>query len=138
MSPLRDPALEEIAEALHAAPGAETITRLSAIDAVRARILLAIEHRLYAPGEQLPPLEALAEGLDVAPITARRALETLVEDGVLIRRRGRGVAPSSPRFLRRFRTLPSTCFVQTRRQSGCSLTRGASWRVRLWRRPHCG
>lgn len=102
MAPLRDPALEEISEALHAAPGAETITRLSAIDAVRARILLAIEHRLYAPGEQLPPLEALAEGLDVAPITARRALETLVEDGSLVRRRGRGggtfVAASPPQI----------------------------------------
>lgn len=75
---------------LDAVPGAESIRRLSAIDAVRARILLAIEHGLLAPGERLPSMPALASGLDVSEITVRRALATLVDDGLLVTRRGRG------------------------------------------------
>ena len=71
-------------------PGSSAITRLSAVDTVRARILLAVEHRLLAPGSRLPKTEAIAAGLEVGTITARRALEGLVSDGILVRRRGRG------------------------------------------------
>lgn len=63
--------------------------RLSATGTVRARIMLAVELGLLRPGERLPPLPELAAGLDVSEITARRALEQLVDDGVLTRRRGR-------------------------------------------------
>lgn len=69
---------------------AASVTRLSAVDTVRARILLAIEHGLLLPGEKLPDTRALANGLDVSEITARRALESLVADAVVVRRRGRG------------------------------------------------
>jgi len=63
--------------------------RLSATETVRARIMLAVELGLLRPGERLPPLTELAAGLDVSEITARRALEQLVADGMLVRRRGR-------------------------------------------------
>lgn len=66
------------------------ITRLSAVDAVRGRILLALRLGLLRPDQRLAPAPTLAEGLDVSAITARRALESLVDDGVLVRRRGRG------------------------------------------------
>ena len=75
---------------LFAAPGAAELTRLSAVDTVRARVLLSIEHALLAPGSRLPKTELLAAGLEVSVITARRGLESLVDDGVLVRRRGRG------------------------------------------------
>lgn len=77
-------------QTIFAAPGAAAVTRLSAVDTVRARVLLSIEHALLAPGSKLPHTELLAAGLEVSVITARRALESLVDDGVLERRRGRG------------------------------------------------
>lgn len=66
------------------------IARLSATDTVRARIELAIELNLLTVGDRLPPDAEIATALDVSDITARRALESLAEEGVLTRRRGRG------------------------------------------------
>jgi DNA-binding FadR family transcriptional regulator len=66
------------------------ITRVKAVDAVRARILVAVELGLLRPGERLPTAADVASGMDVSAITARRALESLVDDGVLVRRPGRG------------------------------------------------
>ncbi|HEY3481211.1 MAG TPA: FCD domain-containing protein [Streptomyces sp.] len=71
-------------------PAVTGIRRLSALDTVRARIALAVELGLLAPGERLPSNAEIARALDVAEITVRRALESLAEDGVIERRRGRG------------------------------------------------
>lgn len=88
---VHDPSLStRIDRTLFSAPGAAALTRLSAVETVRARILLSIEHGLLAPGSRLPRLEAIAAGLEVSTITARRGLESLVEDGVLRRVPGRG------------------------------------------------
>ena len=65
------------------------IDRRSVIDAVRLRIGMAISLRLLKPGERLPYQEDVALGLSVSPITARRALASLAEQGVVVRRRGR-------------------------------------------------
>lgn len=70
-------------------PAVAGITRLSAVDTVRARIALAVELRLLAPGEQLPSDADVAAALDVSEITARRAIKSLAEDGLLRRVRGR-------------------------------------------------
>ncbi|GAB3568391.1 FCD domain-containing protein [Arthrobacter alkaliphilus] len=66
------------------------IDRRSAIDAVRLRIGMAISLGLLQPGERLPDQQEVALGLSVSPITARRALASLAEQGVVVRRRGRG------------------------------------------------
>lgn len=71
------------------APALVGIQRLNAIDTVRARIGLAVDLGLLAPGERLPAIDEIASALDVSPITVRRALESLCGDGVLIRTRGR-------------------------------------------------
>lgn len=90
------------AVALIDAPGSAALTRLSAVETVRARVLLSIEHGLLTPGVRLPRTELIASGLEVSPITARRGLESLVEDGVLVRVPGRGggtfVAEHPPRL----------------------------------------
>lgn len=65
------------------------VNRLSAVDTVRARIALAIEHGLLRPGERLPGDEAIADGLDVSVMTARRALVRLAGEGLVVRRRGK-------------------------------------------------
>lgn len=77
------------------------IKRRSAIDAVRLRIGMAVSLGLLKPGDRLPDQEDVALGLSVSPITARRALASLAEQGVVVRRRGRGggtfVAEDPPR-----------------------------------------
>ncbi|POX38707.1 GntR family transcriptional regulator [Streptomyces sp. Ru73] len=71
------------------APSLAGIRRLSALDAVRARIALAVDLGLLRPGERLPPGDRIAEALDTSEITVRRALVALCREGVLERRRGR-------------------------------------------------
>lgn len=70
-------------------PAVAGITRLSALETVRARIALAIELGLLARGDRLPTYHQVADALGVSDITARRALESLADDGLLARRRGR-------------------------------------------------
>ncbi|MEJ3658021.1 FCD domain-containing protein [Actinomycetes bacterium KLBMP 9759] len=70
-------------------PAVGGITRLSAVDTVRARIGLAVDLGLLAVGEQLPSDAEVAAALDVSEITARRALRSLADAGVLRRVRGR-------------------------------------------------
>src|SRR3954462_11937089 len=72
------------------APELSGVRRLSALEAVRARIALAVDLGLLSPGERLPGTPQIAQALDVSEITARRALVSLCADGVLERRRGRG------------------------------------------------
>jgi len=72
------------------APAVAGIRRLSAVDTVRARISLAVDLGLLAPGEWLPGNDSIAAALDVSPITVRRALVALCREGILERRRGRG------------------------------------------------
>jgi DNA-binding FadR family transcriptional regulator len=54
-----------------------------------ARLALAVELGLIAPGDRLPNEGELAEAFGVARITMRRALSELCARGVLERRRGR-------------------------------------------------
>ncbi|MEU3979283.1 FCD domain-containing protein [Streptomyces sp. NPDC026672] len=70
-------------------PELNGIRRLTALDTVRARIGMAVDLGLLAPGERLPANTAIAEALGVGEITVRRALSSLCADGVLERRRGR-------------------------------------------------
>jgi DNA-binding FadR family transcriptional regulator len=74
-----------------------------------ARIGLAVDVGLLAPGERLPCVDDLATTFGVAAITVRRTLKALVERGILVARRGRNggtfVAASIPeRALAEFRS----------------------------------
>jgi GntR family transcriptional regulator len=50
----------------------------------------AIETNVLAPDDALPPERDLAQGFAVSRITIRKALESLVEEGLLVRRQGSG------------------------------------------------
>jgi len=89
MSPSTHDAAVASVDAL-SSPAISGITRLSAVDTVRARIALSIELGLLTPGEALPPDSEVAEALEVSEITVRRALKSLADDNLLVRKRGRG------------------------------------------------
>ncbi|MDT0470716.1 FCD domain-containing protein [Streptomyces sp. DSM 41014] len=65
------------------------IRRTSALDTVRARISLAVDLGLLAPGERLPNVPDTARALGVGEITVRRAFGALEREGVVQRRPGR-------------------------------------------------
>jgi GntR family transcriptional regulator, transcriptional repressor for pyruvate dehydrogenase complex len=71
------------------APAVAGITRLSAADTVRARIALALELELMAVGERLPTESDIADALEVSIATVRRALQSLADEGLVVRKRGR-------------------------------------------------
>src|SRR4051812_24185261 len=50
----------------------------------------AIENRLLAPDDALPAERQIASDLSVSRITVRKAIEGLVEEGLLVRRQGSG------------------------------------------------
>lgn len=57
---------------------------------MRARIALAVELGLVAPGERLPGPDETALAFDVSEMTVRRAYRALQDEGILERRRGYG------------------------------------------------
>ena len=56
---------------------------------IRSRIALQVRLGVLAPGERLPDTGVIAEELGMSEMTVRRALETMCQDGLLDRRRGR-------------------------------------------------
>lgn len=102
-----------------AAPG-------SATDRVRVpkykRLELAlrddIEHERLLPGDRLPAEPELAASHGVARMTARRAIETLVNDGLLTRLPGRGTFVTE----RRVPYQPATIFSFSRTMAALGMT----------------
>lgn len=68
---------------------------------VQHAICDAIDAGLFAPGEQMPSTKHLSEQLGVSLVTAHRALQELVQSGVLERAQGRGTFVHHRYFQRR-------------------------------------
>ena len=115
------------------------LERRSAIDVVRLRIGTAIFLGLLRPGERLPDKDDVALGLSVSAITARRALASLAEDGVVIRKRGRNggtfVAEEPPRDVLAAMTAQPSEFSEVHRLvdrrvlAECSVTHFAALNI---------
>ncbi|MBS0366826.1 MAG: GntR family transcriptional regulator [Proteobacteria bacterium] len=67
----------------------ETI-RLPLYQQLQRALREAIETRVLAPDDALPPERDLAADFNVSRITVRKALDGLVNDGLLVRRQGSG------------------------------------------------
>ena len=76
---------------------------VTARDAVRE----AIDAGLFTPGEQMPSTKELSEQLSVSLVTAHRALQELVNSGVLQRSQGKGTFVHQ-RYFDRKQALSST------------------------------
>jgi DNA-binding FadR family transcriptional regulator len=62
---------------------------LSGAELVRSRIALEVRLEDLSPGDRLTNAGVISQALGVSEITVRRALETMGQDGLLERRRGR-------------------------------------------------
>jgi GntR family transcriptional regulator len=62
---------------------------------LQRKLRLAIENRILGPDDALPPERDLAEDLTVSRITVRKAIDGLVEEGLLIRKQGSGTFVSN-------------------------------------------
>ncbi len=69
--------------------GPGTFGALSGGSLVQCRIALLVRLSELAPGDRLPDAAVIAGALGIADVTVRRALETMCQDGLLDRRRGR-------------------------------------------------
>ena len=79
------------------------------------RLAEDIRRGRFKPDEALPSERALAEALDVSRVTARKAIDRLVEQGLVVRRHGSGnyIAPRLEQALNRL-----TSFSEELRQRG--------------------
>jgi GntR family transcriptional regulator len=75
----------------------------------------AIERQVLAPNDALPPERQIAAELGVSRITVRKALDGLVEEGLLVRRQGSGNFVA-PRIEKNFSKL--TSFSEDMRSRG--------------------
>lgn len=57
---------------------------------LRADLSRKIEDGIYKPGDRLPSESELVEAYGVSRVTVRAALGMLVDEGVLVKRRGKG------------------------------------------------
>lgn len=71
-----------------------------------ALLAAKIQAGVYPPGSRLPSERELSEELNVSRITARQAIGTLMEDGLIYREQGRGTFVAEPR-MRRLQGLTS-------------------------------
>jgi GntR family transcriptional repressor for pyruvate dehydrogenase complex len=71
-----------------ASPALGAIRRTTAVDTVRARISLAVELGMLAPGQRLPGTDDTARAFEVSEMTVRRAYRALSAEGVVVRRPG--------------------------------------------------
>lgn len=62
---------------------------LAGAELVRSKIALEVRLGNLTPGDRLPDAGVISQALEVGEITVRRALETMGQDGLLERRRGR-------------------------------------------------
>ncbi|MCK2035195.1 FCD domain-containing protein [Microbacterium sp. SSW1-49] len=69
-------------------PALGAIRRTTAVDTVRARISLAVELGMLAPGQRLPGPDDTARAFEVSEMTVRRAYRQLSDEGVVVRRPG--------------------------------------------------
>lgn len=91
----------------------------------RDKIEELIQDSTLAPGDRLPNETKLAQMLGVSRITVREALRLLEEDGIIIRRQGRGTFVRSPDLIIRNPLEVNTSATEVIESKG--LKAGTAW-----------
>ncbi|MFS0723991.1 GntR family transcriptional regulator [Paenibacillus sp. 1P07SE] len=65
---------------------------------LRSKLLEKIDGRVWTPGTQIPSERELCADYGVSRITVREVLKTLVQEGYLIRKQGKGTFVAMPKF----------------------------------------
>lgn len=102
-------------EPLFRHPGPPLYSQLA--DVLRQRI----ENGELAPGVKLPNLHALAKQFDVARVTARQAVQLLVNEGYLESRQGRGTHVASHLPVRTYENMRTSWSAMIKRIEGASV-----------------
>src|ERR671934_1600535 len=89
------------------------VARVTKQSETRDRVLDLIER--LAVGEAIPSERQLSSDLGVSRLTVRAALDDLVREGLLVRRRGSGTFVSEPKIAQE---LTMTSFTQDMRRRG--------------------
>lgn len=90
------------------------------------KLAQAIRDGHYHPDEALPSERVLSESLDLSRVTARKAIDRLVEQGLIIRKRGSGnyIAPKLEQPLSRLTSFSEELHQRGFKPSSKWLTRG--------------
>jgi GntR family transcriptional regulator len=84
------------------APGIRRDTRLPFYDQLKWLILTDIEQKGLRPGELLPSETEMCERYDVSRTVVRQAIGELVNEGIVVRQRGRGTFVVRPKWRENF------------------------------------
>lgn len=122
MFPENTPGLWCIASIMKPLPSQPSAPRAPKHQRVRETLRRQIMEGLYPPGSALPPETELPKRLRVSKITVVRALNELVREGLVVRRRGRGSFVADPaqrplmpgRFLKLGVLMPFSVFPDFR------------------------
>ncbi len=74
---------------------------------LRDKIRGEIEAGMYRPGDKLPPELEIAKSNDVSLITARKALQDLVAEGLVQKKQGKGTFVALPKYGRDYTRIMS-------------------------------
>ncbi len=83
---------------------------------IQQRLLARIHSGEFEPGQPLPPVQEIAANLGVSPMTARQAIKSLCDLGVVYSRQGRGTFISGMKLEKNFRQVLS--FTEEMRSRG--------------------
>ena len=83
----------------------------------------------YKPGDKIMTESEMAKTYGVSLITVRKAIGSLMEKGLVVRKQGKGTFVTKPKFSRNIKRLQS--FSEMCEQMG--VCRGhICWKIRLW------
>ena len=90
-----------------------------------------IKSGIYKPGDKIMTESEMAKTYGVSLITVRKAIGSLMEKGLVVRKQGKGTFVTKPKFSRNIKRLQS--FSEMCEQMGVVPGRGhICWKIRLW------
>ena len=94
-----------------------TTSDIPLFEQLKNDLLEQIKKGIYISGQQIPTETELSELYHVSRITIRRAITELCNEGVLIKKQGKGTFVKSPMIFRKFESQKNMSFSESCRQN---------------------